>query len=594
MPDADVTDESRGFRQLLAALALTALAISALLMLAGFIATGIQMPAHANVGGVDVGGLSPGQARAVVDRELRPRTEDPIAVVQDGRTFSVDPAQAGLGVDINASVRGAGGFHSLNPVRMVRLVFGHTDVPLVVTADPERLTTSVAVIAASVDKPPVEPLITFEGTTPKVREPRAGEVVDRPAAAAAIRGGYLVDRTVELPMKFVRPVVGRNRLKIALKRIAEPAVSGPVTVRVGSEETSLPVSAYAPALSIRVIGVALRPHLDPTLLAEPLTDASTGIAKEAVNATVRVENGKAVVVPSKPGLGLRPDEMAGKLLTAILQTGPRRTVTVESKVVAPTFTTADAKALNIKQKISEFVTYFPYARYRNVNQTRAASLINGTILKPGDTFSLNDTVGERDPDNGFVKGIVIGEGAVFREQYGGGVSQVATTLYNASFFAGLQDVEHHPHLFYIDRYPLGREATVWYGQLDLRFKNTLENGVLIRAWVVKGSATRRGEMHVQMWGTREWNVSSSISERYNERDPGKRYDDTDDCIKQPPTKGFDVDVTRMFRRPGSDKVERTDSTHVSYAPGDQVICGPAPQPIVTPYQPFVPRWGNQR
>jgi vancomycin resistance protein YoaR len=367
-----------------------------------------------------------------------------------------------------------------------------------------------------------------------------------------------------------------------MKRIVEPAVSGPVTVRVADQEISLPVSAYAPALSVRVVGVALRPHLDPSLLAGPLTNATTGLAKEAVNASFVIENDKPVIKPAKPGVGLRPEEMAVKLIPAITQTGRARSVTVDSKVVPPTFTTADAEALNIREKISEFVTYFPYARYRNINQSRAASLINGTILKPDETFSLNDTVGERSKDNGFVKGIVIGEGATFVEQYGGAVSQVATTVYNAAFFAGLEDVEHHPHTFYIGRYPLGREATVWWGKLDLRFKNTLSNAVLIRAWVVKGSDTRRGEMHVEMWGTKEWDISSSISDRYNEREPGKRYNDTDECIEQDPMEGFDLDVTRIFRKPGSREIEKTDVTHVSYVPSDEILCEAPPTPTPTP------------
>jgi len=551
-------------------------------MLVGFVATGLRMPAHATVGGIDVSGLTPDQARTEVERELGGRTQEPITVVAGDRRMTLDPVRAGLGVDVDASVRAAGGFHSVNPVRMVRLAFGTQEAPLVVKAHTNDLEAAVADVAATVDKPPVEPLVTFDGTDPQVRKPESGRVVDQPAMAAALRAAYLVKDEVEVPLKTAKPAVGQRRLDIAMKRIVEPAISGPVTVRIGDQKISLPVSAYAPALSVRVVGVALRPHLDVDKLREPLTSATTGLAKDAVDATVAIQHGKPVVVPAKPGVGLRPDEMAVKLIPAITQTGSERSVTVESKVVPPKFTTEDAEKLNITQKVSEFVTYFPYARYRNVNQARAAELIDGTILKPGDTFSLNDTVGERDDDNGFVKGIVIGEGAVYQEQFGGGVSQVATTLYNAAFFAGLEDVEHHPHLFYIERYPLGREATVWYGQLDLRFKNTLANGLLIHAWLVNATDTRRGEMHVEMWGTKEWDIEASASEAYNDRKPTTRYDDTDTCIKQPATDGFDIDITRKFRKVGSDEVEKTDSTHVSYAPSDEVVCGPAPAPTVAP------------
>ncbi|HJR90573.1 MAG TPA: VanW family protein [Aeromicrobium sp.] len=588
MPDVDEThvarEEPKGGRTVVAAVVVVFLG---LFITVGFVLTGLRMPARATVGGIDVGGLDPTVAEAKVAAALGSRSAVPITVVGGGRTFVLAPARTGLGVDVEASVRAAGGFHSLNPLRAIRLVAGEVNAPLVVTADDAKLSAVVDKIATALDHPPVEPLVTFKGTEPVVRKPQSGTVVDRQAAAKAIREAYLVKDRIELPVKAAQPTVGQDALDTAMKRIVEPAVSGPVTVRVADQEISLPVSAYTPALSVRVVGIALRPYLDPQLLAGPLTNATTGLAREAVNATIVIEEGKPVIKPAKPGVGLRPQEMAVKLIPAITQTGAARSVTVDSKVVPPTFTTADAEALNIKEKISEFVTYFPYARYRNINQSRAASLINGTILRPGETFSLNDAVGERSKENGFVKGIVIGEGATFVEQYGGAVSQVATTVYNAAFFAGLEDVEHHPHTFYIGRYPLGREATVWWGKLDLRFKNTLANGVLIRAWVVKGSDTRRGEMHVEMWGTKEWDVSSSISDRYNERDPGKRYNDTDECIEQAPMEGFDIDVTRIFRPVGSSEIEKTDVTHVSYVPSDEILCEAPPTPTPAPVAPQV-------
>ena len=92
---------------------------------------------------------------------------------------------------------------------------------------------------------------------------------------------------------------------------------------------------------------------------------------------------------------------------------------------------------------------------------------------------MNHTVGERTAANGFMKGFIIGDG-VFKQDFGGGVSQVASTTFNAAFFAGLQDVEHKAHSFYISRYPVGREATVVWPNTDLKFKNTTPYGVLIR------------------------------------------------------------------------------------------------------------------
>ena len=164
---------------------------------------------------------------------------------------------------------------------------------------------------------------------------------------------------------------------------------------------------------------------------------------------------------------------------------------VKATVKEPDFTTEDARALGIKEQVSTFTTYYPYAEYRNINIGRAAELVNGTVLKPGETFSLNDTVGERTAENGFTEGFIISDG-VFKEDFGGGVSQMATTTFNAMFFAGLEDVEHKPHSFYIDRYPVGREATVAWGAVDLRFKNDTDHGVLIQANVTPEHAVHAG------------------------------------------------------------------------------------------------------
>src|SRR5690606_8421626 len=136
------------------------------------------------------------------------------------------------------------------------------------------------------------------------------------------------------------------------------------------------------------------------------------------------------------------------------------------------------------------------------------------ILKPGEVFSLNDTVGERTRENGFTEGFVISDG-ILVEDLGGGVSQMATTLFNAMFFAGLEDVEHKPHSFYIDRYPLGREATVAWGAIDLRFENDTPHGVLIYANVKPSTPSSQGVVTVSMYSTKYWDITTTTSDRYN-------------------------------------------------------------------------------
>ena len=143
-----------------------------------------------------------------------------------------------------------------------------------------------------------------------------------------------------------------------------------------------------------------------------------------------------------------------------------------------------------------------------MNIGRAAELINNTVLKPGDTFSLNGIVGERTAKNGFVEGYII-QGGKFRKELGGGVSQSATTTYNAMFFAGLKDIQHQPHTLYIDRYPPGREATVAWPTLDLKFQNNTKYGVLVQAYVKKATPSTQGSITVKMWSTKTYDKIDS-------------------------------------------------------------------------------------
>jgi vancomycin resistance protein YoaR len=540
----------------------------------GFIMTGLRMPANATIGGVDVSGMSPGDARAAVDRELSPRVGEDVVLEHQGKEFTVDPEAAGLTFDLDRSIENAGGNHSPDPRKMIGLVFGEHATDPAVDADDDELAGIVTAIATTVDQEVVEAQITFPKSKPTARQPKAGLVVRKADAARAVIRGYLVARgPIPVPTAAVAPAVDSDGLDRAMTSIAEPAVSGPVVIRVGEKKVNLPVSAYAPALVVRVKDDKLQPEIDPEKLEKPLTSSTTGIGKKAVDATVKIKKGKPVIVPGKEGVGLQPEEMAEKLIPAITETGDARSVEIEAKVVDPEFTTADAKKLKITEKVSSFTTFFPYAEYRNINQGRAAEIIDGTILEPGETFSMNDIVGERTTANGFTKGTII-SGGVFREELGGGVSQVATTTYNAAFFAGMDDVEHHPHAFYLDRYPMGREATLYYGHLDLRFKNSTKYGVLINAWVNRSTPGRRGEMHVQMWSTKVWDIKAGLSPKRNLRKPGKQYDDTKRCVPQPPIQGFDVDVTRTFMR-GGEVVKREKDTAV-YQAADHVICGKKP------------------
>ncbi len=329
---------------------------------------------------------------------------------------------------------------------------------------------------------------------------------------------------------------------------------------------------YADALSLEPVDGQLVPRVDTKVL-DRLVRSATGRAGSPVDATFEVVRGKPRVVPAKPGVRFESERIRETFLETVTLPEGERELKVPATVAEPEFSTADARALKIRRKVSEFTTYFPYAEYRNINIGRAAELVNGTLLKPDDVFSLNGVVGERTRENGFTEGFVISNG-IFKEDLGGGVSQMATTTFNAMFFAGLEDIEHKPHSFYIDRYPVGREATVAWGSVDLQFRNNTDYGVFITAEVSPSSPSSQGSVTVRMYSTKIWDIEALTSDRYAYVSPATRTLYTPDCYPNTGYSGFQVDVTRVFRKKGEDAVERREIFHTDYTPSDTVICRP--------------------
>jgi vancomycin resistance protein YoaR len=351
-------------------------------------------------------------------------------------------------------------------------------------------------------------------------------------------------------------------------------MSAPVVVTAGDARTELSPAVVGAALRMQPTEAGrLEPVLDPAALQESAADALAEIGSEAKDATIRIEGGGPVVVPATTGQGVPPDQLATQVLAALTKAGEERVAPVELTVVEPELTTAEAEALGVREVVSEFTTRFPHADYRNVNLRRAAELIDNTLLEPGETFSLNRIVGERTAANGFEEGYVINSGRLVME-LGGGVSQIATTTYNAGFFAGMEDVEHKPHSLYFSRYPMGREATVAWPSLDMAFKNNTPYGVVVDASFSASAPGRQGSVTVRLWSTPYWQVETSTSAPRNYREPKRVYDTSPDCEPQAGIRGFDVTVTRTLRREGAEPV--TEEYVTNYKAGDEIICGAAP------------------
>jgi len=158
--------------------------------------------------------------------------------------------------------------------------------------------------------------------------------------------------------------------------------------------------------------------------------------------------------------------------------------------------------MGIDRRMSSYKTYYSGTADRITNLQLGVKELDGTLVAPGGTFSLNDAIGERTVERGFRPAPVI-IGIEFAEEVGGGTSQVATTVFNAAWEAGLRITERNPHSLYISRYQLGRDATVYWPSLDLKFVNDTKSWVL-----VKGFAESDG-VSVAIYGGEQRRVESS-------------------------------------------------------------------------------------
>jgi vancomycin resistance protein YoaR len=431
------------------------------------------VPGGVQIDGVDVGGSSPRVAERTVTAHAEQKLDEPILLVGPGTTSRTTGRALAARPRVAEAVADAG----VERFGFVRSRILHTkerDVALrwdigrdaVISLAP-RLGRRLAARDAAV-------IVDAAGVT--VRPGRPGRTVDLDELLVRLER---LPRVVHVPMAPVVPSVTTEAARAAAARVTA-LTAVPRTIELGRSTVTLNPSALRQAVRVDATGRGLVVAFDADLL-RPLLPRST----RPRDATLRIRGTRVEIVPSAPGLTV--DAVA---TARTLAASSARTIDAPARETAPKVTAADLAALRIRERISEFTTYFPPGQPRVTNIKRASSVIDGTILRPGETFFMNEVLGERTIAKGYVPAPQISDDA-FVEAPGGGISQVATMLYNGAFFAGLELIEHTPHSIYIDRYPLGREATISWGGPELIFRNDWPAGLLIKLETTDSSITVR-------------------------------------------------------------------------------------------------------
>lgn len=484
--------------------------------------------------------------------ELRDRLERlgaaPITVVADDRNLRIEPAAAGLSIDVEATVdrvldagrdgAAAGAWSTLRGFVDAR------DVDPVLRIDGTRLDRAVANVARAVGRRAFPGAIEVDAQLLEVgtEPPRSGRSLDRDDLRLRLRRAFTSgDDRIQARVEITR-VASREDVE-AVAAAADEYLAEPVRFTGLGQPLRLDAARIAPVLALSTAGEG---KVELGTSAKALETFVAGIAERRdrkardaeVSAPARgaILDGKAEVSwrPKRASIRVVREERGGravdraasaKAIDAAIRAGDHD-IELSVERTEPAVTAESARKL--RSLIGTFTTRYDPGQPRVQNIRRMARTVDGTLVAPGAQFSLNGRVGPRTKEGGYVEAPFISDGNKIEPSIGGGVSQFSTTLYNAAYFAGLRIDTHTPHSLFIDRYPAGRESTLNYDSIDLKFTNDTDAPVLIRTFTDATSVT------VTLYGDN--------GNRRVRAEPGERRKVADE--------DFTITVTRVVRYRG--------------------------------------------
>jgi vancomycin resistance protein YoaR len=431
-----------------------------------------------------IGDLDEARLRTVVAQVAAELPTRPVEVQAPEGGFTTEASALGVVVaeeaTIDAALRvGRTGGLGTRLLDWLRSFTTERRAPVQIAVDDRAVFATVAEKDPGPRTPPKEPSITYAKGTLGAVEGEDGEGIDardiiEALPKAAVDGGSIVvevDRG-EVPPRFSLEEAERLAKEVQAKVVA------PLTVTAAGTKATVPVATQRSWVRSRATDEGLAPSVDDEAALADLRKLLEDAGEPAVETRFTVDDGAVRIIAGRNGTRCCDPKAVDFVAFAMFDDAKTPPPELPMTEREPDLTVAEAEKLGVVTPIASFTTRYPAGQPRVHNIHRIADLLRGTVIQPGRTFSVNDTVGRRTAEKGFVSAGVIEEGR-FTEDIGGGISQFATTLFNAAFEAGLDFDEYQSHSIYISRYPYGREATLSFPAPDLAIENTSPHGVLI-------------------------------------------------------------------------------------------------------------------
>ena len=452
-----------------------------------------KVPRNVELDGQAIGGFDEADLDATVEDVAASYGETPVEIRSGDRNLETTVDQLGGEVDQEATAEAALDIEQ-GPVAWAQRLLEDEVAPVVLTMRQNHVGQALQEIEGSERTSPIEPLIQHSGFGFAVVPGEVGNGIPAPevmdqviAGAAAGDDPIVVDAdSAEIPPRFT------DEEAQALAEEANTLTENGITITAGGESAQVPPETLGPWVTSRAGENHLRLALDREQVGEDLPGLLPNVGQTPQAASFTVAGGRPVIVAGQAGTGCCAPGSAQRVIRA-LQEG-RQEVALELTRITPEHDVEWARSLGIVEEISlpdeepctsysadgcRMSTHHDCCESRVTNIHRMADLVRGYIIEPnGGYFSINEHVGPRTIENGFVEAGAI-ENGEHVTAVGGGVSQFATTTFNAAFFAGLDIPNYQFHTEHLSRYPFGRESTVSYPSPEFRIVNNTPYGVLM-------------------------------------------------------------------------------------------------------------------
>ncbi|MFS0256354.1 VanW family protein [Corynebacterium striatum] len=542
--------------------------IVGLLLIAGIaytwdvIANQGKVPRATSVGGVDISSMERTAAVEKLERELGDVETKPVNVTSGEKSSQLVPAESGLTLNYQKAVDGIPDA-SYNPMtRLFSFVKATKEIPVAVDIDDTALDGALERVKNELSFAPTDGMLELNNGQLKVTKPVLGQTVEPDDLKNSITENWLDPAGVEVEPVEVEPAINDDAIEAMRTGDVAKALDNPLTINGENNVAgTLRKDEIAQFVSIEAKDGKLELKVDTPKAQQLFEERMDGASVPGENAKIAFNGGRMVVTPSVDGSVIDWEKTLKDFDKRVK--GDERTWDADYKPDPAEYTTEMAEKATFNDTVSEFSTGgFSGASGENIR--RVAAQVDGAVVNPGETFSLNGYTGPRGTAQGYVESGIIINGHS-GTAVGGGISQFATTLYNAAYFAGFEDVAHTPHSYYISRYPAGREATVYEGSIDLQFKNTTNTPVRIE------TSFGGGKITVRFKGVKTYNVESVNNGRWATTQP-TRMSVGENCSPSSGAPGFTTSDTRIIKDLSGREISRETTTTV-YDPQPIVSCG---------------------